>query len=212
MPGNIQCTVTMTAGTEEYPYQEQETINLDLTLSQFGFPIENINIKSSPIVIDLNSDGAKEIYFGSEYDALHGYSSFGEEISGFPFQSTDRVRSSPAVGDVDNDGDLEIVFGNSSGKLYIVNHDGSQQLTYTILGFIEGSPALVDMDGDQDLEVVFTTTTTSGGQLYSIHHNGITMSGFPKELGSMWTGPAVHDLDNDGIYDIVDAEYEEVKK
>ena len=59
---------------------------------------------------------------------------------------------------------MEIVFGNSSGKLYIVNHDGSQQLAYNILGFIEGSPALVDIDGDQDLEIFFTTTT-SGGQL-----------------------------------------------
>ena len=150
----------------------------------------------------------KEIYFGSDNEALHGYNSFGEEIDGFPFQSTDRVRSSPAVGDVDNDGQMEIVFGNSSGKLYIVNHDGTQQLAYNILGFIEGSPALVDMDGDQDLEIFFTTTTTSGGQLYAIHHNGITMSGFPKELGSMWTGPAVHDIDNDGAYDIVCTTYD----
>ena len=208
VPGNIQCTVTMTAGTDEYPYQEQETINLDLTLSQFGFPLDGIVVKSSPIVADLDNDGVKEIYFGSDNEALHGYNSFGEEIDGFPFQSTDRVRSSPAVGDVDNDGQMEIVFGNSSGKLYIVNHDGSQQLAYTILGFIEGTPALVDIDGDQDLEIVFTTTTTSGGQLYAIHHNGITMSGFPKELGSMWTGPAVHDIDNDGAYDIVCTTYD----
>ena len=208
VPGNIQCSVTMTAGTDEYPYQEQETINLDLTLSQFGFPLDGIVVKSSPIVADLDSDGVKEIYFGSDNEALHGYNSFGEEIDGFPFQSTDRVRSSPAVGDVDNDGQMEIVFGNSAGKLYIVNHDGSQQLAYSILGFIEGSPALVDIDGDQDLEIFFTTTTTSGGKLYAIHHNGITMSGFPKELGSMWTGPAVHDIDNDGAYDIVCTTYD----
>ena len=208
VPGNIPCTVTITAGTEEYPYQETVDFSLDLTLSQFGFPVENISIKSSPIISDLDSDGLKDIYFGSEYEALHGYNIYGEEIDGFPFQSTDRVRSSPAVGDVDNDGEMEIVFGNSSGKLYIINHDGSQQLAYTILGFIEGAPALVDVDGDQDLEIVFTTTTTSGGQLYVIHHNGITMSGFPKELGSMWVGPAVHDIDNDGVVDIVCATYD----
>ena len=208
VPGNIPCTVTMIAGTDEYPYQETIDLSLDLTLSQFGFPVENISIKSSPIISDLNSDDEKEIYFGSDYEALHGYNIYGQEVDGFPFQSTDRVRSSPAVGDVDNDGEMEIVFGNSSGKLYVINHDGSQQLAYTILGFIEGAPALVDVDGDQDLEIIFTTTTTSGGQLYVIHHNGITLSGFPKELGSMWVGPAVHDIDNDGAYDVVCTTYD----
>ena len=157
---------------------------------------------------DLNSDGLKEIYFGSDNEALHGYNSFGEELDGFPFESTDRVRSSPAIGDVDNDGAMEIVFGNSSGKLYIIDSDGSRELAYTILGFIEGSPALVDIDGDQDLEIAFTTTTSSGGQLYVIHHNGITVSGFPKELGSMWAGPAVPDIDNDGLFDVVVPTYD----
>ena len=165
-------------------------------------------VKSSPIVMDLDLDGNKEIYFGSDNNLLHGYNSFGGELAGFPFSSTDRVRSSPAIGDVDNDGQMEIVFGNSSGKLYILNQDGSQQLAYTLLGFIEDSPALVDIDGDQDLEIVFTTTTGSGGQVYVIHHNGVTVSGFPKEIGSMFAGPAVHDLENDGVVDVVCVTYD----
>ena len=107
---------------------------------------------------------------------------------------------------MDNDGSMEIVFGNSSGKLYIISDDGTRELAYTLLGFIEGAPALVDVDGDQDLEVIFTTTTTSGGHVYVIHHNGITMSGFPKEIGSMWAGPAVQDLDNDGVVDEFDTD------
>ena len=207
IPGNIPCTVTITAGTEEYPYQEVVDLNLDLTLSQFGFPLNGMIVKSSPVVTDLNSDGLKEIYFGSDNEALHGYNSFGEELTGFPFESTDRVRSSPAIGDVDNDGEMEIVFGNSSGKLYVIDSEGAQKLAYTILGFVEGAPALVDIDGDQDLEIAFTTTTSSGGQLYLIHHNGITVSGFPIELGSMWAGPAVHDIDNDGSFDVVVTTY-----
>ena len=208
--GSVPCVMTITAGTDEYPYQVVEDIVLELTLSQSGFPIESIIVKSSPIVADLNADGGKEILFGSDNNLLHGYNSFGEELAGFPFQSTDRVRSSPAVGDVDNDGEMEIVFGNSSGKLYVINHDGSQQLAYTQLGFIEGAPALVDIDGDQDLEIVFTTTSGSNlsGQVYVIHHNGITESGFPKEIGSMWAGPAVHDLDNDGVVDVICVTYD----
>ena len=207
-PGSIPCILTITAGTDEYPYQLVEDITLDLTLSQSGFPLESIVVKSSPIVVDLDADGYKEIYFGSDNNMLHGYNSFGEELVGFPFQSTDRIRSSPAIGDVDNDGQMEIVFGNSSGKLYIINQDGSQQLAYTQLGFVEGAPALVDIDGDQDLEIIFTTTTGSGGQVYVIHHNGVTESGFPKEIGSMFAGPAVHDLDNDGVVEVVCVTYD----
>ena len=152
---------------------------------------------------DLDSDGSKEIYFGSDDIGLHGYNFSGQEIVGFPFQLTNRVRSSPAIGDVDNDGEMEVVFGNSAGKLYIVGFEGNQELAYTILGSVESSPALADIDGDQDLEIVFTTVTSSGGQLYVIHHNGMTASGFPKELGMMWAGPAVHDIDNDGSFDVV---------
>ena len=208
VPENVPCVITITAGSDEYPYQSIADITLDLTLSQSGFPIGGMVVKSSPIVMDLDLDGNKEIYFGSDNNLLHGYNSFGGELAGFPFSSTDRVRSSPAIGDVDNDGQMEIVFGNSSGKLYILNQDGSQQLAYTLLGFIEDSPALVDIDGDQDLEIVFTTTTGSGGQVYVIHHNGVTVSGFPKEIGSMFAGPAVHDLENDGVVDIVCVTYD----
>ena len=208
VPGSIPCILTVNAGSDEYPYQLVEDITLDLTLSQSGFPIGGMVVKSSPIVMDLDLDGNKEIYFGSDNNLLHGYNSFGGELAGFPFSSTDRVRSSPAIGDVDNDGQMEIVFGNSSGKLYILNQDGSQQLAYTLLGFIEDSPALVDIDGDQDLEIVFTTTTGSGGQVYVIHHNGVTVSGFPKEIGSMFAGPAVHDLENDGVVDVVCVTYD----
>ena len=208
VPGSIPCILTVNAGSDEYPYQLVEEVTLDLTLSQSGFPIGGMVVKSSPIVMDLDLDGNKEIYFGSDNNLLHGYNSFGGELTGFPFSSTDRVRSSPAIGDVDNDGQMEIVFGNSSGKLYILNQDGSQQLAYTLLGFIEDSPALVDIDGDQDLEIVFTTTTGSGGQVYIIHHNGVTVSGFPKEIGSMFAGPAVHDLENDGVVDVVCVTYD----
>ena len=82
-----------------------------------------------------------DVVISADNNLLHGHNSFGEELVGFPFQSTDRIRSSPAIGDVDNDGQMEIVFGNSSGKLYIINQDGSQQLAYTQLGFVEGAPA-----------------------------------------------------------------------
>ena len=206
--GSVPCVMTITAGTDEYPYQVVEDIALELTLSQSGFPLESIVVKSSPIVADLDQMDIKRSILVRIIICFMGIILLGRSLVGFPFQSTDRIRSSPAIGDVDNDGQMEIVFGNSSGKLYIINQDGSQQLAYTQLGFVEGAPALVDIDGDQDLEIIFTTTTGSGGQVYVIHHNGATESGFPKEIGSMFAGPAVHDLDNDGVVDVVCVTYD----
>ena len=208
VPGNVPCTVTITAGTEEFPYQVEETVSIELTLSQAGFPITSLNINSSPVVYDVDSDGKKEIFFGTDDNLFYGFNSYGEQLNGFPFSTNGRIRSSPAIGDVDNDGEVEIVFGNSGGKLYILNHNGSQQLAYTQLGFIEGAPVLSDIDNDGDLEIIFGTTTGSGGQIYVIHHNGVTVAGFPKEVGQMIAGPAVHDIDSDGVVDIVCSTYD----
>ena len=208
-PGDVPCTVTITAGTEEYPYELVEEIELDLTLSQYGFPIEGVVIKSSPIVADLDGNTLKDIYFGAENNKLYGYTIAGITTPGFPFSTTDRIRSSPAVGDVDQDGNDELVFGSSDGKLYILNGYGSVELTFTQAGSIEGVPALADIDGDQDLEIIFTTVTSGGGKVYVIHHDGVTETGFPVEIGRMFAGPAVHDLENDGIVDIVVGTYDD---
>ena len=110
-PGDVPCTVTITAGTEEYPYELVEEIELNLTLSQYGFPVEGIVIKSSPILADLDGNTLKDIYFGAENDKLYGYTIAGLTTAGFPFSTNDRVRSSPAIGDVDQDGSDELVFG-----------------------------------------------------------------------------------------------------
>jgi len=208
-PGGVPCTVTITAGTEEYPYELVEEIELNLTLSQYGFPVEGIVIKSSPILADLDGNTLKDIYFGAENDKLYGYTIAGLTTAGFPFSTNDRVRSSPAIGDVDQDGSDELVFGTSSGKLYIVNGYGTAEHTFTQGGSIESAPVLVDIDGDQDLEIIFTTVTSNGGKVYVIHHDGSTETGFPVEIGRMFAGPAAHDLENDGIVDIVVGTYDD---
>ncbi len=175
-PGDVPCTVTITAGTEEYPYELIEDIELNLTLSQYGFPVEDIVIKSSPVIADLDGNTLKDIYFGAENDKVYGYTIAGLVTTGFPFSTNDRVRSSPAVGDVDQDGIDELVFGNSSGKLHIVNGYGVAEHTFTQGGGIEGAPVLVDIDGDLDLEIIFTTVPSGniqGGKLrvHVTNHN-----------------------------------------
>ena len=64
--------------------------------------------------------------------------------------------------------------------------------------------SVADMDGDGDLEIIFTTQNGSSGDLFAIHHNGEDVVGFPAEIDEkMRVGPALGDLDDDGVIDIV---------
>ena len=201
---DILCTVNLQSGASE-PYHNVEIdIVLPLSLNQAGFPSENITIKSSPTIADLNVDSSSEIYFGAENESFYGFDETGTILDGFPIDINGGIRSSPAVADLDNNGDKEIVFGSNNGRLTILNSDGSQNNIYQISGGINGSPALYDLDGDMDLEIVFTSDYNSSGMVYAIHHNGEDFENFPVNIGEkMLVGAAIGDLENDGEVDIV---------
>ena len=202
--GDIPCTVHLQAGLEEPYYTIDIDIDLKLSLDQYGFPIEGMVVKSSPLISDVDGNSIGEIYFGSDNGNLYGYTIAGYPQYGFPFSAGDNIRSSVAVGDVDNDGVTEIVFGSYNGKLFVLSPFGSEKMTYTQSGYIIGSPALVDLDGDEDLEIIFTTQSGADGMVYAIHHDGNDVDGFPADISEkMMVGAAVGDIDNDGVYDIV---------
>jgi hypothetical protein len=208
--GDIPCTVHLVAGTESPFYETDVEIDISLSLNQFGYPITGINIKSSPMIADLDGNSYSEIYFGGEDDKLHGYMIAGMTQYGFPFDCEDKIRSSPAAGDVDGDGDNEIVFGSYDGNLYILSTNGDQELAYSQTGYIVGAPALFDLDGDNDLEIIFTTQNGNNGKVYAIHHDGNDVEGFPADISEkMLVGPAVGDLEGDGSPDIVVVTWDE---
>ncbi len=136
---------------------------------------------------------------------------------GWPQEVAALVRSVPAIGDLDRDGRPEIVIGTESrpGRLYVFRYDGSP--------YIEGSPVfaetqckiwaapcLADLDGDGMLEVVVCDQgcSSGGGNLYIWNHDGSPYiegtDGIVDTRGSSyWSSPAVGDLDNDGLPEIV---------
>jgi len=202
--GDISCEVTLYATTGTNSYQTTIEIELSLSLNQYGFPYSVATIKSSPIVADLNNDGDNEVYFGSDDFNFYGLDDEGDLLPAYPYSTSNQVRSGAAVGDVDGDGELEIVFGSKDRKMYILAPNGALEYQFQQSGYIMSSPALVDMDGDNDLEIIFNTFDGSGGKIFAIHHNGVVVTGFPVNVGEiMMVGPAVQDLEGDGIIDIV---------
>ncbi|NQU26780.1 MAG: S8 family serine peptidase, partial [Candidatus Marinimicrobia bacterium] len=207
--GSVELSVTLYAGQEPYLYVNDELITVALGLNQRYFPYSTgAPVKTSPIAVDINGDGNKEIFFGTDDFKLHGVSSTGEILPGFPLTVGNQIRSSVAAADLDNDGDIELVFGSKDKNLYIIEGDGTIQQTYTSTGYIYGTPALADLDGDDDLEIIFGTTLLSGpiqsGSVYAIHHDGTDVSGYPIDVGEIiMAAPAVGDIDYDGIIDVV---------
>ena len=202
--GTIDCNLNIQTANEDYPYEVDIPVEVSISLNQYGFPIDGMAIKSSPIIADIDGNATNDILFGSDNGMLYGYMVGGLPMYGFPFGTGVDIRSSPAVADVDNDGGNEVIFGSSYGSLYILNAYGYQELSYYQSGNIIGSPAIVDLDMDGDYEIVFTTQDGNAGQVYAIHHDGNNVYGFPVDLNEkMMVGAAAGDLEGDGNADIV---------
>ncbi len=177
---------------------------------------------SSPVLYDIDGDGARDIIFGTGNDDTGGnkvvaFKVDGTDVAGFPYFTDSRVNNSPAMGDLNNDGIMEIVFYDWGGYLYAVQQDGTDYPGFPVhygFGITSGgmpSVALGDMDEDGELEIIFAgnvdgdlsklvcvDTDISGGT------SGTSMVGWPLELpGSSEGSPVVGDIDGDSVPDIL---------
>ncbi|MFH1844405.1 MAG: C25 family cysteine peptidase [bacterium] len=75
------------------------------------------NSEGSPVVGDINGDGAADILHGIGGGAtespnnLYAFEADGDPISGFPINLNGPLRPSPVVCDLDFDGDVDIIYG-----------------------------------------------------------------------------------------------------
>ena len=185
-------------------YNDEFNFELEITLNQAGFPIESNEIRSSPLVIDLDNDGLKEIILGDYNGVIHIYNADGSEWinSIFPFDTGGQIWGSPAGVDLDGDNMLDVVIASKSKHLYIFDAFGLK-LDYETELYLIGTPAIGNLDDDDDLEIVFTGYS-SNNKLFVINVDGSDVSGFPFELGEKAkAGPALADFNNNGRDDIV---------
>lgn len=111
------------------------------------------------------------------------------------------------LADLDNDGVDELLIGIDQ-KFYAIKGDGSILFEVDVEGPILYPPAVADMDGDGDLEIVFNfgfSTLTNG--TYVLDHQGNALDGWPRTHSTLISNaPALADLDDDGIMEIITAE------
>jgi|GEM_PF-2401696 len=116
-------------------------------------------VRSSPLLVDIDGDGALEIFIGSDDKKVWAWRNNGDRVTGWPQLTGAAVSSSPIAGDVDNDGQLELIVGSDDGFVYAWNADGTlaegwpKEAGYPI----KSAPALLNADIDADIEVVATT-------------------------------------------------------
>jgi hypothetical protein len=124
------------------------------------------NVMMTPVVADLDGDGAPEVLFTSFLGGNYGSDGILRAVSGADgreaFSVTDTAHrltpsASLAVGDIDRDGLPEIVACQPS-RLIAFEHDGTfkwQNPTSPVFeGCGWGGPALADLDGDGSPEIV----------------------------------------------------------
>jgi hypothetical protein len=105
----------------------------------------------------------------------------------------------PTLADVDNDGDLEIAAPTGNGKMYLLNHDGSDYSVNWPVTVPSGLPltsvAFAHILGTSEPELIFAERS-GGGLAHIFFTDGTEQSAYPRPFGDiLYTPPIVDKVD-----------------
>jgi Secretion system C-terminal sorting domain/FG-GAP-like repeat len=176
-----------------------------------GFPINHGYTTRTPVLADLDDDGAMEIIVNKRLSSageVWVYKGDGSVFPGWPRHMGHVPASSAAVGDITGDGAPEIIAESYTG-LYAWHANGDSLPGFPFLmpnGAVNSysSPVLADVDHDGNREIVFGThVSTDGGYVFILKNDGSQLPNWPKATSQWIYGPpAVGYIDADTLLDI----------
>ena len=184
----------------------------------FMMPFGAVNSYSSPVLVDLDNDGLREIVFGTHVLSGAGYvfvlRNDGSNFPGWPQPTNWWIYGPPAVGFIDGDNVLDIAVGDQvlspqpTNFIYGWNMSGNPLQGFPIgpIDAINTQVMLADLDGDGSTELMVDDNTTAG-EYPGYNHDGSPLAGWPLRVTgtSFFNNPCVGDIDNDGFIEIIGA-------
>ena len=159
--------------------------------------------QSAPLLFDQDDDGVLDVVVSLWFeDAVRGFSGLDGSlrwetpIGGWTYHAG-------SFGDLSGDGVPDVALGDYSGTLWALDGtDGSMLWSVLLPGerYVFGPTAMGDLDGDGSLEIV-----VAAEQIHVFDAEGESRFRIPLP-GHAQRGPALSDIDDDGLPDIIVAE------
>jgi len=167
-----------------------------------GWPLQLGEVDSTPTVGDVDGDGSLDVVFATEDGELYLVGTDGTPHAGWPHSLPGISVATPSLADIDDDGRLEIFVG-TWGMVLGLRHDGTPLPGWPQHGSYAFAEVAID---DLDQDGTWELAASDSGHAYVWEETGALEAGWPYLFATPFDGanhgPAVGDVDADGILEI----------
>jgi hypothetical protein len=139
-----------------------------------GSPIQ---VRSSPVLADVDGDGSLDITFGDHAGQLHCVDNTGAYLPGFPIRTGNLIENAPAVWDIDGDGLTEVAMESFDGKIYVWDTPWTFNPALAVWPVFKGNQRHTGVYGEAPFEI----TAVGEGDT---HPARLLLSSFPNPFRS----------------------------